>query len=406
MHILFLTQVLPYPLDAGPKVRSYYVLRHLARKHKVTLVSFVRDSDSSEAIAHLQTFCHAVHSVSIQRSKIKDAAYLLQSLVTGQPFIIARDWRPAMARLLAKLAQATPAFDAIHADQLWMAPYALYARSLSGGKAKVSTVLDQHNATYMIPQRLASDENNPLKRVILTLEARKLAQYEVDICRKFDHVTWVTQEDFAAVQNQVTDGGLIPNAGVIPICSDPEAEPMITCKANVRRITFLGGLHYPPNAQGICWFAEKVFPQILAQVPDAILTVLGKQPPAALKNYGIPTVNLEVTGYVADPKPYLAETAAFIVPLLAGGGMRVKIIDGWTWGLPVVSTTVGAEGITWQADENIVIADSAADFACAAIHLLQDRNSAQQMAKAGRQWVLQHYNWRKTYQQWDQIYPG
>jgi len=404
MHILFLTQVLPYPLDAGPKVRSYYVLRHLARKHNVTLVSFVRTSDSPEAIAHLQTFCRAVHTVPIQRSKVKDAAYLLQSLVTGQPFIIARDWLPAMANLIAKLMQGPVAFDAVHADQLWMAPYALHARSLCAGKTKISTVLDQHNAVYLIPQRLATDEHNLLKRAILALEARKLARFEVELCRQFDHVAWVTQEDYAAVQNQVVDGGFIPNAGVIPICSDPEVEPVIRRKAVARRITFLGGLHYPPNAQGICWFAEKVFPQVLAQVPDAILTVLGKQPPTALLNYGIPAANLEVTGYVADPKPYLTETAAFIVPLLAGGGMRVKIIDGWTWGLPVVSTTVGAEGIIWQADENILIADAATDFAHTIIRVLQDAHCMQQLAQAGREWVLQYYNWRKTYQQWDQIY--
>ncbi len=121
-------------------------------------------------------------------------------------------------------------------------------------------------------------------------------------------------------------------------------------------------------------------------------------------NYGIPAANLEVTGYIADPQPYLAETAAFIVPLLAGGGMRVKIIDGWTWGLPIVSTTVGAEGIQWQADITLRIADQPDDFAHAVIDLLQDESSAQQLGQAGRDRVLEHYNWRKTYRLWDQIY--
>jgi len=139
-------------------------------------------------------------------------------------------------------------------------------------------------------------------------------------------------------------------------------------------------------------------------VPNAILTVMGKQPPPALMSYGIPARNLEVTGYIADPQPYLAETAAFIVPLLAGGGMRVKIIDGWTWGLPIVSTSVGAEGINWQADATIRIADQPDDFACAVINLLQDEIGAQKLAQAGRDWVLEHYNWRQTYRLWDQIY--
>ncbi len=418
MRILFLTQVLPYPLDAGPKVRSYYVLQHLARAHKVTLVSFVRSSDSPAALAHLQSFCHQVYTVPITRSKFKDAAFLLQSLVTGQPFIIARDWASAMAHLITKLMHDPECFDAVHADQLWMAPYALHARTAVATKSNDQSaptpsaptpsaptlVLDQHNAVYMIPQRLAMTEGNPLKRLLLDLEARKLADYEVQTCRQFDHVAWVTQEDYAAVQSQVTVGPAIPQDGVIPICADPETEPVIVRKAGARRVTFLGGLHYPPNAQGICWFAEKVFPQVLAQVPDAILTVLGKQPPAALLSYGIPAANLEITDYIADPKPYLAETAAFIVPLLAGGGMRVKIIDGWTWGLPVVSTTVGAEGIERCANKNILIADEPDDFADKIIHLLQAPAAAEQLAQAGRAWVVQHYNWHTRYQSWDQIY--
>jgi glycosyltransferase involved in cell wall biosynthesis len=111
-------------------------------------------------------------------------------------------------------------------------------------------------------------------------------------------------------------------------------------------------------------------------------------------------------GYVADPRPYLEETAVFIVPLLAGGGMRVKIVDAWIWGLPVVSTTVGAEGIEIRPGENILIADTSAAFAEATVRLLQSPEEGQRLAQAGRQWVEQHYNWRTVYQLWDQVYAG
>ena len=405
MRILFLTQVLPYPLDAGPKVRSYYVLRHLAQAHEVTLVSFVRPSDTPAAIAHLRSFCHQVHGVSMIRSRAKDAAFLLKSLATGQPFIIQRDWVAAMANLLSQLMQNAQPFDAIHADQLWMAPYALQASAqIKPVHTKPRLVLDQHNAVYLIPARLAEDERNPLKRAVLALEARKLAPYEVTICRQFDRVVWVTQADYRAVQSQTTDGRPLPNAGVIPICGDPEAVPALIRQTGAKRVTFLGGLHYPPNAQGVAWFAEKVFPQVLAHVPDALLTVIGKNPPAALRHINLPPANVDITGYVADPDPYLRETAAFVVPLLAGGGMRVKIIDGWTWGLPMVSTTIGAEGIDWRRNEHLLIADTPGEFARHTIHLLQDAACGQRLAQAGRDWVLQKYNWRETYQCWDQVY--
>jgi glycosyltransferase involved in cell wall biosynthesis len=404
MNILFLTQVLPYPLDAGPKVRAYYVLRHLAQTHAVTLVSFVRPTDTADAVAHLAHYCQAVHTVVMPRSTLLNVAHLLQSLLTNRSFMIARDWAPAMIRLLRDLIRRTP-FDAVHADQLWMAPYALWVQQAMVPGRKPLTVLDQHNAVYLIPARLAEHEHNPLKRALLALEARKLARFERATCRQFDGVAWVTHEDHAALQCQLPAAqATVPKAAMIPICVNPQEEPVIVRPAGGRRVTFLGGLHWPPNAEGIVWFAREVWPAVQQQVPDALLTVIGKEPPPALQAATIP--HLHVTGYVDDPTPLLAETAVFIVPLHAGGGMRVKILDAWTWGLPIVSTTIGAEGIAIRPGENILIADAAPAFAEALIRLLQNPTQAETIAQAGRAWVERHYNWRTVYPAWDQIYAS
>ncbi|RIK34898.1 MAG: glycosyl transferase family 1 [Chloroflexi bacterium] len=404
MRILFLTQVLPYPLDAGPKVRAYYVLRHLASRHSVTLVSFVRPTDTRAAVEHLRSFCHEVHTVTMTRSALRNGWFFAKSLATGQPFIIERDWTTGMARQVRQLVGADGRFDAIHADQLWMAPYALWAQQVANG-ASPSLTLDQHNAVFMIPQRMADNERHMLKRAALTLEARKLRDYEIETCRRFDRVIWVTREDYDALQDQTPTNSSVPNSGVIPICGDPEGVAPVIRTPGGRRVTFVGGLHYPPNAQGILWFAKQVFPQVLAQQPDTVLTVIGKQPPPELADLPIPPSNLEVTGYVDDPQPYLAETGAFVVPLLAGGGMRVKIVEGWTWGMPMVSTTVGAEGIRVRPGENLLVADTPEAFAEATVCLLRNQAMADQLAQHGRAWVLEHYNWRTTYRQWDAIYP-
>jgi glycosyltransferase involved in cell wall biosynthesis len=409
MKILFFTQVLPYPLNAGPKVRAYYVLRHLAQQHEITLVSFVRSTDTPEALAHLKSFCAAVHTVPMPRSPMRDGYHLLRSLINQQPFIIARDWNGAMVRKINELLRAVESgavapFAAIHADQLWMAPYALLAQQQQQRK-RAMTVLDQHNAVFMIPERLAGDDANLPKRLLLQWEARKMAHYEVAICQRFDHLVWVTQEDYQAVQQQANRlGQRVPGDAIIPICGDSTEQPPIQRAPTAQRITFVGGLHYPPNAQGICWFAETVFPQVLAQAPQSILTVIGKQPPPALQKLGIPPQNLAVTGFVERVEPYLAETAAFVAPLLAGGGMRVKIIDGWRWGMPVVSTTIGAEGIAIHPEENILIADTPAAFAERTLQLLQSPQKAHRLATAGRHWFETHYDWRHVYQQWDRIY--
>lgn len=406
MRILFLTQVLPYPLDAGPKTRAYYVLRFLAESHEVTLVSFVRSTDTPQAVAHLQQYCAAVHTVPIVRSAARNAGYLAESLVTNQPFIIARDRSTAMRMALTKLVETAGGFDAVHGDQLWMAPYLqhVYTLSFHLHGTHPTRVLDQHNACYMIFRRLAEGESNPLKRQLVRLEAHKLARYEARVCADFERVVWVTREDYAAVAAAAGQGTPVVNSGVIPICIDTAAQPPLPRNPNGRRVTFLGGLHYPPNAQGVLWFAEHVFPKVLAQAPDAVLTVIGKQPPAELAQLNIPAANLDILGYVDDPRLYLADTGAFIVPLLAGGGMRVKILDAWCWGIPIVSTTVGAEGIAAAPGQDILLADRPDEFAAHVVNLLQTPLLRDTIGKGGRCSAEQKYDWQHIYRSWDSVY--
>jgi glycosyltransferase involved in cell wall biosynthesis len=398
MRILFLSQVLPYPLDAGPKVRSYFVLRHLTQRHEVTLLTFVRDTDRSQDIAHLAEFCHAVHIVPMHRTRLRDVKFLVQSLLTRQPFLIVRDQIPAMTDRIRQMV-TSESFDVVHVDQLWMAQYALAARAVS---AKPKLILDQHNAVHLIPKRLADGTSNPIKQIFLTREAHSLAIYEPEVCHRFDDVVWVTEEDrraVAALPGSNADGQL-PST-VIPICADPTQVKPVVRDPSKKRVTFLGGLHWPPNAEGIRWFAKHVLPQVRAEAPEAVLTVVGKSPPPGLDGEGI-----EVTGYVTDLGPYLAQTAVFIVPLHAGGGMRVKILDAWSWGLPIVSTTIGAEGIETQPEQNILIADTASAFAQAVIRVLREPTLAQQLAQGGRQTVIEKYDWQKIYSAWDEVYAG
>jgi len=400
MRILFLSQLIPWPLDAGPKVRSYYVLRHLAEAgHEVTLLAFNRESDSAESIDHVRQFCAAVHTVPMRRSRLRDAWHFGRSLLTGIPFLIARDSVAAMTGVAGELV-ASGGVDAIHADQLWMAQYALSAVAAVSGQ-RPHLALDQHNAMYLIPQRLAGGAAGPIQRALLHREARLMRRYEADSCRRFDTVVWVTAEDQEAVGLPEPPVG--PRAYVIPICVDPQETPVIKRTARPHRVTFLGGLHWPPNAAGIVWFVREVWPHVHSVCPDAVLTIIGKSPP---KGLGGRAEGIEVTGYVDDPMPYLAETAVFIVPLHAGGGMRVKILDAWVWGLPVVSTTIGAEGIAYTDGADLLIADSPAQFAEAVIEIMRRRHWAASLAGSGRRTAEAAYNWPDVYQLWGHIYAG
>ncbi len=407
--MLFLTQVLPYPLDAGPKIRAYYVLRHLAQQHEITLVSFVRADDKPEAVAHLATFCHAVHTVPMQRSLLRNVRAAAVSGVSGQPVIVVRDEIGAMHALLRHLVAQQP-FDFIHADQVSMAQYALYARHslrrVNPG-ATVRTFLDAHNALYLIPTRMAGYIRNPLKRLLYRREAHALARYEAHTYRLFDHVAFVSAEDrkaILAVMNPAQAEWLAANSTLIPICVDPADRPLVERVPAPKSVLHLGTMFWPPNIDGVLWFAERVFPRVLDHAPEAIFTIVGKNPPPVVESLPQRVRNINVTGYVPEPDPYLKQAAAFIVPLHAGGGMRVKIVDAWGWGLPIVSTALGAEGIEVRDGENILLAESPEDFAAAVIHLLKDPASGEHLRQNGRACVEQRYNWRRIYPAWDQLY--
>ncbi len=410
--ILFLTQVLPYPPHSGAKIRAYYVLRQLARQHEVTLLSFVRLDDTAEAVEHLQGFCKAVYTVPMQRSLLRNVRAVLKAGLTGQSVIIVRDELPEMHRALHSILSAQ-SFDAVHADQTSMAQYALYAQRLNTetfGRSHVPMILDAHNALYRIPERMAHHESNPLKRWLYQREARVLARYEVETYDRFDHVVFVTGVDQEEILQRTLNTRTAvhsrphPATSVIPICVDIDDKPLVARRERPLAVTHLGTMFWPPNVEGVLWFAREVFPRVLAEMPEARFVVVGKDPPREVQDLTLQVRNVQVTGYVPDPEPYLAETAVFIVPLRAGGGMRVKIVDAWSWGMPIVSTSIGAEGIEIAEGENILIGDTPEALAEAVVRVLKEPALGERLRSQGRAWVEEHYHWRNVYPAWEDIY--
>lgn len=156
MNVLFLTQVLPYPPDSGPKVKTWNVIKSLAKDHDITLVSFIR-GDQSADVAHLESICQAVHTIEIKRGMIRDMWALTVSFLTHEPFLMVRDRRASMFQIVDQLCQET-AFEIVHADQLNMAQYAL---NVIGAQR----VLDAHNALWLLYKRLCETMNPGLKKM-------------------------------------------------------------------------------------------------------------------------------------------------------------------------------------------------------------------------------------------------
>lgn len=394
MRVLLLTQVLPYPPDSGPKVKTYYVLKYLAQQHDVTLVSFVRDTDKPEYIQHLETLCEKVITVPITRSPVRDLAFLGKSVISGEPWMMLRDQRPDMQAALQALSGIH--FDVVHADQLNMGQYALPF-------TKSRKVLDLHNALWVLYKRLSETlpPTKPMKYILMR-DWRLLKRYEGNLCRTFDAVTAVSHED----EKSLLEAGARDDMTVIPIAIDTDEQAFIQRKPSGPHIVHIGTMYWPPNIDAINWFLDEIYPLVKQKVPNVRCTLIGARPPESITDRAKTDPSLTVTGYVPDPLPYLEDSSMMVVPVRAGGGMRVKILNALSQGIPMVSTTVGCEGIAVTNKNDILIADEPQAFADATVRLLTDAALNQQITLNGRRTAEQKYDYRQACKPLDAIYSG
>jgi len=393
MKVLLLTQVLPYPPDAGPKIKTFNLLRHLATRHEVSLLSFVRSAAEADLARHLQPYCRQIQTVPLHRSAASDLRHLAHSLLSGQPFVVARDQSPAMQAALWRLTREET-FDIVHADQLNMAQFAL---PLAGPRR----VLDQHNAVWTVVQRLWAQEPVGPRRLVLRWEWQKLRRYEGDICPAFDAVVTVSREDRRALESVLA--GPVPMY-VIPIGIDTREVQPVKRNADASAIITIGTLFWPPNVDGIVWFAREVWPKIKRQRPDARFLVVGSRPAPSLVRLGKEDPAIQVTGYVADTAPLIRDSALLIVPLRAGGGMRVKILNAMAQGLPIVSTTLGYEGIEAVPGRDLLVGDTPGELAAAVLSVLADLELGRRLGAQGRRLVEERYDWRTVCPAIDRVY--
>lgn len=392
MRVLLLTQVLPYPPDSGPKIKTYNVIKYLAKRHLVTLVSFVR-GDQSGHVRSLKQYCQAVHTVPMERGAVRDAWYVGLSFLTKQPFMMLRDDRKAMRGLVDRLGAEKP-FDVVHADQLNMAQY---AERVSGA----FKILDTHNALWLLYRRLWQTMPPGPRKLLLSRDWRLLKAYEGRLVCQFDAVLAVSREDTAALQEAA---GQPRDIVVIPIAVDTEEATVIQREAEASHILHIGTMYWPPNIDAVNWFVHCVYPIIRQQRPDVQFDVIGSRPPAELLALNDAGLGINVAGYVKDPTSFQRQAAVTVVPLLAGGGMRVKILNALAEGIPIVSTTLGCEGIEVTPGQDILVGDTPEAFAAKVLQVLNDSGLGRQLAANGRSLVEEKYDYRRACRPLDEVY--
>lgn len=390
MKVLFLSQLFPYPPVCGGTIKSYNLLKHLASRHKVSFVSFVRKQPSKQEMDAVASLCKEVRTVTIKRSGLANLRFAATSLATGRSFIIARDYVREMQRLVNDMLRSRH-FDLVYVDHLQMAQY-------TASWDRCPKVLDEHNVEWKIIKRIAENCKLSPKGLFANIEWRNLRRYELSTCGKFDTVFTVTDNDRETL---ATANRNLKNLVTIPIGTEVESAPKFELDPQAKGVLSIGTMSWPPNIDAIEFFTKDIFPLVKSRVPDTKLFVVGSNPPESIKKLPKQDSSIEVTGFVEDLASVASHAAVFVVPLRSGSGLRVKILNAMAMGLPVVSTSVGCEGIGAKNEKQLLIADTPEAFANAVVRLISDFDLRQQLGQAGKQFVIQNYSWSSIYKVMD-----
>jgi len=386
MNFLQLTHLLPWPpVDGGKKgilgfVEGYR--RHPAVERH-SLISMCPQSQFHWAQEWKPEGEQPQFDVFDTRNRI--LPFLQNTAFSTQPYNMAKYQRPSFARLVeAAIARRVP--DVVHLDGAHTSYYAPLVRRLAPDALRI---LRCHNAEHVILERLANTEKNPLKRALLGIQARRLKRYEAAALDNFDLILAITDVDaerFRAMNPRSEERMIVIPAGAdIP----SELPPLPRKGAGPLRIVHIAAMDWLPNQAGLRWLVNQVLPLLEAAGLDYHLDAVGKNMPDEFLRMNNPRVT--VHGFVQDLRPITSAAHLAVVPLHVGGGMRVKILDYWSMGIPVVATRVGAEGLTDGGA--IALADEPGDFAAAIRRLADDDAELERLRQTGFSKVAASYGW-------------
>jgi polysaccharide biosynthesis protein PslH len=371
MRILFVNRELPYPPDEGGRIRAYSLLRNLAARHEMDLIAFADEDAESKSIPHLKAFCRSITTVRPEPRQLREnkRKYQLSSLFSPRPYHYYTHYSPRMqAAIDNHLGQTST--DLIHVEFAHMGYYRL--------PNDIPRVLDQHNVEYEIIQRTARQEKLSVRKIYATLEWRKFKRDEIAICRRFDACLTTSERDKRVLGQHLPGQRML----VVPNGVDSDFyQPGVVDAAEDNAIIFVGTIDYFPNIDGLHYFVEEILPLVQARLPDVKLYIVGKDPPPEILRFAQQT-GIVITGYVPDTREYYRRAKAVIVPLRIGGGTRLKLVEAMAMGKPVVSTTVGAEGIEITDGLNGLLRDQPQSFAQALITILTDGSVGEQLGRA------------------------
>ncbi len=391
MKILFLSLRCPYPPHRGDCIRSYHFIKHLSQRHSVTLVYFAASAADIAAAKHLQTYCERVAYVPFRRpfALLNTAVHCLSRL----PLQVHYWYSPHMQRTINKLL-AAERFELIHAQLFRMGQYVTEARA-------PAKVLDLCDSLALNLSRRANFDCIP-KRFLVKLEEKRVRRYEVDIMKGFDSGTVVADFDRDYLLKQ--DDNL--NLSVVPMGVDlAYFAQTAACKRAPANLLFTGTMNYFPNADAVLYFCREIFPRVRKRHPEATFTIVGREPTEQIQRLAAQE-GVVVTGAVPDVRPYFEKASVFVAPLRAGSGIQTKNLEAMAMGVPVVTSSVGAMGLSAALGTELLVADTPETFAAQVSQLVENRDLRETLAQAGRKRVETTYSWQVIGAHLEKVYSG
>jgi sugar transferase (PEP-CTERM/EpsH1 system associated) len=374
------------PPDTGGKIRSYNILRELARRHSITFFSFYAAHDH-DIHPELKDVFDQVVCVPLQLPTPKSVAEMRDygiRLLSAQPYSITKYCLPEVRRRLRALLERE-SYDVILCDFI-------FAAGVIPWDWPVAKVLFTHNVEAAIWRRHYEVAGNPIWKAISWREWRKMEAAERRYLHLADRVLAVSETDRDTFASFLDPGKIT----VIPTGVDVDYFQPMPVEETSNSLVFTGSMDWLPNEDGIFYFVDDILPLIKQQCPEVSLEVVGRSPSRKLQALADREKSVRLTGWVEDIRPFVARGSVCIVPLRIGGGTRLKIFEAMAMGKAVVSTSVGAEGLPVQAGENILLADTPRDFADSVISLLRDPGERRRMGTSARVMVQEKYSWPKV----------
>ena len=399
MRILLLCNKPPYPAsEGGPMAMNSIITGLLEAGHQVKVLAInsekynVKESDIPEEYKQKT----GIELIDVDLTVKPLNAFL--NLFTRKSYhaerFISEDFKKRLAEVLDK-----EQFDVVQLEVLFMAPYVETIRQHS----KAMIVLRAHNVEHKIWERIAKDTKSPLKRWYINHLAKTLKEFELNALETVDGVAAITRKDAAFFRKYCSKPVIDIPFGVYPEQFDPKYE--IEGKPKFYHI---GSMNWMPNEEGIRWFVDEVLPKTVEKVPDFVYHLAGRSMPEWLTSMKNPHV--DVVGEVPDAKEFVTNHDVAIVPLLSGSGIRIKIIESMALGKTVITTRVGAEGILYDEEVNIIITENKAKMVEAIRSLNENPETAVRIGQAARKLVEETYDNRKIIARllmfYEQIKPG